>query len=305
MKKVYLTLLISFFIDITYGQYQIGIIPRVSPDKSVYQKIGYTEIEVKFGSPAVKNRPVWGGLVPFNKVWRAGANDATTVEFKSDVKINNHTLAGGKYSLFIIPKENNKWTVIFNSVSKQWGAFNYDANQDVLRFEISPRWSKFKTENLTYAIGQTGFKYGALILSWDYLELEIPFETNYLVDFEKEIESRATKQPRHIQWIPYLQGAEHLEELKSNIDLAGKWINEAEDIMSATTEWNKQFYPRDYIKAHLYWIKAKILAWNKDYKEAIQYVDRLKKMENTSFYDKKNEELNIDIQYNFWNSKKQ
>ena len=80
-------LLFLFLGDLANGQYQIGIIPRTSPDKSVSQKVGYTQIDINYGSPAVNNRIIWGELEPYNEVWRAGANDATTIEFDADVMI--------------------------------------------------------------------------------------------------------------------------------------------------------------------------------------------------------------------------
>ncbi|MEM6700816.1 MAG: DUF2911 domain-containing protein, partial [Bacteroidota bacterium] len=83
MKNAILLISFWFLVQPLSAQYQIGIIPRVSPDKMVYQKIGYTEVEIRYGSPAVNQRPIWGDLVPYDKVWRAGANAATTVEFKS------------------------------------------------------------------------------------------------------------------------------------------------------------------------------------------------------------------------------
>lgn len=300
MHKTYLTLLLCFIVHTTNAQYQIGIIPRESPDKAIYQKIGYTEVEIKYGSPSVKNRLVWGELVPYNKVWRAGANNATTIEFRSNVKVDNIPLDSGIYSLFVIPIKNDKWTVVFNKVYKQWGAFKYNATEDVLRVDISPKWTKLKTERLTYSVNQTGYKYGSIVLSWDFMELEIPFETSYLSDFELEIESRASTQPEYIKWIPYLQGAEHLEQLNANLELANRWMNKAEAIMNSTKEWNEQFYPRDYVKAHLFWTKAKLLAKNKKFNEARQYVDQLKNLENTIFYDRKNDEEEIDVLYDSW-----
>ena len=303
MKKIYLITSLCFLIQTTYAQYQIGIIPRVSPDKMIFQKIGYTEIEIKYGSPSVIDRTIWCELVPFGNVWRAGANSATTIEFRSAVNIDGKTLEKDKYSFFIIPKKNDKWTVVFNKIHKQWGAFRYDEKEDALRLEISPRTTPFKTENLSYTINQTGFKYGSIVLAWDFMEIEVPFETNYLIEFEQEIESRANKQPEYIKWIPYIQGAEHLVQINDNLELAKKWIDQAEKIMNSTEEWNKQFYPRQYVEGHLYWIKAKILASNDNYTEAIQYVDKLKNLEKTDFYDKKNEREEIDLHHTTWKNK--
>ncbi len=300
MKKFVLITFCCLLIQSVFGQYQIGIIPRESPDKMIYQKIGYTEIKIAYGSPRVKNRQIWGELVPYNKVWRAGANSATTIEINAAINIGGQSLDSGKYTFFIIPKENDKWTVVFNKVAKQWGAFRYDSAEDALRFEVRPRITKYKNEDLIYTINQTGFKYGSIKFNWDFMELEVPFETNYLNEFKQEIESRAAKQPDYIKWIPYLQGAEHLTQIKDSIGLAKKWIIQAESIMNTTTEWNKQFYPRTYVEGHLYWIKAKVLALENDYSAALECVDKLKSMKEATYYKKKNEKEGIDIYYSLW-----
>lgn len=303
MKKVSLLIILLAIGQTVFGQYQIGIVPRISSDKMIYQKIGNTEIEIRYGSPSINNRQLWGELVPYDKVWRAGANSATTIEFNSSVIIDNKTLEKGKYSFFLIPKENDKWTVIFNKISKQWGAFKYDKREDALRFEVSPRATKSKTENLTYTIYQKGFKYGSIILSWDFIEIEIHFETNYLLKFEKEIDKRAEKQPEYLKWIVYIQGAEHLIQIGFKLDLALLWINKAEKIMNITSEWNEQFYPRDYVKGHLYWTKAKLLAKNNNFLEAIAYVQKLKTLKNTMFYNRKNENESIETSLSLWKNK--
>jgi len=300
MIKYSLSIILLFISHLAISQYQIGLVPRVSPDKAVFQKIGYTEVNVKYGSPATKDREIWGMLVPYNNVWRAGANNATTVEFNSKVTINKMSLDSGKYSLFMIPRENDRWTIIFNKTHKQWGAFKYDENEDALRVDILPKKTANKTENLNYSISQVGYKFGSIILNWDFLEIEIPFETNYLQQFQEEVESRANKQAEYIKWVVFVQGAEHLVEIKSNESLAERWINEAENIMSKTTEWNDQFYPREYIEGHLYWIKASLLARSNKFKEAIEYSDKLMSLKNTMYYDRKNEVKSIDASIEKW-----
>jgi hypothetical protein len=179
---------------------------------------------------------------------------------------------------------------------------NY-CSKHALRVEVSPRTTNFKTENLTYTINQTRFKYGSITCSWGFMEIEVPFETNYLNEFKEEIEGCASLQPAYIKWIPYIQGAEHLEQINDSMDLAKRWIDQAEKIMNSTEEWNKQFYPRQYVEGHLYWTKAKILAWNKNYAEAVKYVDQLKNLKEPTFYDKKNEREGIDLLYESWKKK--
>ncbi|MDW3647149.1 MAG: DUF2911 domain-containing protein [Bacteroidia bacterium] len=303
MKKTYLPLLLSLSIQTLFAQYQIGIIPRQSPDKMIYQKIGYTEVEIRYGSPAVKDRQIWGGLVPYGEVWRAGANYATSIRFGSPVIINGTKLDSGSYAFFLIPRENDSWTAILNKVSRQWGAFSYDPAEDALRLEIRGRTSPFKTEFLSYTISQTGFKFGSILLAWEFMEIEVAFETNYLAAFEQEIESRAEKQPDYIKWIPYLQGAEHLVEIEEELPKARIWIDKAEKIMLANEEWNEQFYPRSYVEGHLYWIKAQILAHEEKYADALAYVEKLKNLSQGEFYNKKNESEGIDTSYQLWKEK--
>jgi hypothetical protein len=110
---------------------------RASKNGSTVGKVDGVDIGVSYGRPQVKDREVWGALVPNGQVWRTGANEATTIEFSGDVMIEGEALLAGKYGLFTIPGE-SEWTVIFNKVPQQWGAFNYDANEDALRVTVEP-----------------------------------------------------------------------------------------------------------------------------------------------------------------------
>lgn len=303
MKKYYPLLFLCFFFHSLSAQYHIGIIPRQSPDKKVYQKIGFTEIEINYGSPSVKGRPIWGELVSYSKAWRAGANSATTIEFGSPVKIGGNNLDSGKYGFFIIPVDDENWTVIFNKIHKQWGSFNYDENEDVLRVMLKPKRVKFNSEKLNYTIEQSNFKEGKIVLSWEFKQLEIPIQTNYLRDFALKIEAKANTQPESIKWVAFIQGAEHLEEIKDSLELAQSWISKAEKLMNTTADWNDQYYPLTYIQGHLYWTKAKIYAWDKNYKEAIKAVEQLKSLKQNDFYQKKNEKEGIDLHFSNWKRK--
>ena len=122
---------------------------------------------VKYSSPAVKGRKIFGGLEPYGQVWRAGANEATTVEFSKPVTVEGKPLPAGKYSFFVIPTEKN-WTVIFNKTPDQWGAYKYDEKQDALRATVTPRKTAALTERLAYAVTPKG-----LVLRWEKVELPI------------------------------------------------------------------------------------------------------------------------------------
>jgi hypothetical protein len=116
----------------------------------------------------VKDRKIWGGLEPFDKVWRAGANDATTFETDKDIKVEGKTLPAGKYSFFLIPKESGTWTAIFNSEAKQWGAFKYNQEKDVLRADVKTKALSEKQERLEYKLNKGGFT-----LNWDKISVPV------------------------------------------------------------------------------------------------------------------------------------
>lgn len=128
--------------------------------------------KVQYGSPAVKGRALWGDLVPYNVVWRTGANEASYVELSEDMTVEGATLAAGKYSIFTIPRESGSWTVIFNS---EWdlehGHFQYDEKNDVLRVDVQPRWVEQDQERLSMDLESPG-----LVIRWEKLVLPITIQ---------------------------------------------------------------------------------------------------------------------------------
>jgi hypothetical protein len=142
---------------------------RASPLRSLEGRIGQANVLVQYGAPSVKGRVVWGDLVPYNEVWRTGANESTFVDFDSDVQIEDKELKAGRYSLFTIPRASGKWTVIFNS---EWdlehGHFQYKEENDVLRVESSPQWADQSQEQLSISIESPG-----IIVKWEKLILPI------------------------------------------------------------------------------------------------------------------------------------
>ncbi|MBM3443942.1 MAG: DUF2911 domain-containing protein [Bacteroidetes bacterium] len=140
---------------------------KPSPAQTATGKVGSTTVTVNYGSPSVKGRKIWGELVPYGKVWRAGANEATTIEFDADVKIEGQSLPKGKYALFTIPDE-KEWTIIFNKNPKQWGAYSYKQEEDVLRVKVKSSASSSFNEALLYEIGSNG-----VTIKWE--NLQVPF----------------------------------------------------------------------------------------------------------------------------------
>jgi hypothetical protein len=142
---------------------------RPSPLMVKEGQIAGKTVKVQYGSPAVKDRELWGDLVPYNVVWRTGANEASNVELAEDMMVEGKKLAAGRYSLFTIPKESGAWTVIFNS---EWdlehGHFQYDEKNDVLRVEVTPVWQEINQESLSMEVESPG-----IVIRWEKLKLPI------------------------------------------------------------------------------------------------------------------------------------
>ncbi|MGA8265166.1 MAG: DUF2911 domain-containing protein [Ignavibacteriaceae bacterium] len=156
---------------------------KVSPVASVSQTIGFTDVTINYCRPGVKGRKIWGGLVPYNKVWRAGANAATKFTFSKDVTINGNKLAAGSYAFFALPTQ-NEWTLIFNKVADQWG-LDYDKNKDkdVLKINVKPvehdfqEWLEYNFTNMD--VQKAGMKNSANVnLDWEKLRVSFKIETN-------------------------------------------------------------------------------------------------------------------------------
>ncbi|WP_312077180.1 DUF2911 domain-containing protein [Chryseobacterium sp.] len=140
-----------------------------SPPAIATGKIKEANITIAYNSPSVKDRKIWGDLVPYDKVWRAGANEATTFETDKDVTVQGKKLPKGKYSFFLIPKESGTWTAVFNKESKQWGAYKYQEGQDALRVDVKTKALSAKQEALVYKINKNGFT-----MDWD--KVSVPVE---------------------------------------------------------------------------------------------------------------------------------
>lgn len=145
--------------------------PRLSPNASVTQVVGVTEIAIRYSRPGVKGRQIWGGLVPHGQVWRTGANEATTFRASTDVAIEGQPLPAGTYALFTIPGP-ERWTVVFNKRGEQWGAFDRHEEDDVLKVEVTPRAAEHR-ERMEFTIPEVTDTSAVVALRWE--KLEVPF----------------------------------------------------------------------------------------------------------------------------------
>jgi hypothetical protein len=139
-----------------------------SPRKELKGKLNGVNITIDYGSPDTKDRAIWGSLVPYGEVWRTGANEATRITFDESILVGEDILAAGTYSLFTIPAE-KEWQVIFNKVTDQWGAYEYDEAQDALRIPARPVTVDSSSANLEFRLAP-----GKIVMQWDKLILPIP-----------------------------------------------------------------------------------------------------------------------------------
>lgn len=163
MKSIKLLLVFLFVASISCAQ--------KSPKEHTEGKIDEINISIDYGSPRVKERTIWGKLVKYDKVWRAGANENTTFSFDKDVTIAGNKLPAGKYGFFILPVENGDWTIIFNKKNDAWGHFSYKEKEDILRVQISPEFVNENQEDLLYTIGENTINF-----AWEKARLSIPIK---------------------------------------------------------------------------------------------------------------------------------
>jgi len=139
-----------------------------SPPASMSDTFGGVDVTIDYNAPSQKGRTLWGDLVPYNKVWRTGANGATKITVGSDIEVEGQTLAAGTYSIFTIPSEES-WTVIFNNVADQWGSNNYAESEDALRVMVTPVMADESTEVMTFMKADDS----TIHLAWGNLKLPI------------------------------------------------------------------------------------------------------------------------------------
>lgn len=198
------------------------VFPQRSPWASVQQTIGTTVIAIDYHRPAVRGRAIWGHLVPYNQVWRAGANEATTIRFSDAVRIQGQNVKAGTYSLFMIPRQSGAWTVILNRQAKQWGAFAYDPRQDVLRIDVMPRTCS-QTEWLTYALDPTSDSTAYIQLLWERVKVNFLVE----VDVEGLVATRMKRlfAQRPNDWRVYAEAAEYGLQQTIPLRQALAWVD--------------------------------------------------------------------------------
>lgn len=286
--KFSLTLLLLLFVG-SHLTAQLQL-PRKSPRASVSYTIAYTTVNIDYSSPAVKGREIWGELEPYNQLWRAGANEATTIEFSTPVKVEGESLPKGKYAFFLIPKEEGKWTAIFNKEEEQWGGYSYDKKQDALRVEVGVQESKVNEERLNYTVVEQDIDQGYIRLGWGHTRVYIRFQSDFLTELETQLNSALLQTAEEDRWKTYAQAADLLSESTKYGKQALAYAEESTNLFDHSSNW---------------WIKARIQASMEDYQGAIDSAKKATEVgkadEKDRFYQ--NSKSRIERMVANWESK--
>jgi hypothetical protein len=223
------------------------VLPRPSPNAKLTQTVGLTDITVEYSAPTVKGRKIWGDLVPYDKMWRAGANSATKVTFSKDVKIVGKPIPAGSYSFFAIPTKKT-WTIVFNKEANQPGTgTSYKPEQDILRVVVTPTAAPMR-ERLGYQILDFTDSKANLTLEWEKLRVAVPVELDTEAQVAANIQAYGAD-----TWRPYSNAARYMLETKKDYD-AGLAL--VEKSLAIKEDWLNV------------WTKAQLLAAKGKYKEA-------------------------------------
>ncbi|HEY6251973.1 MAG TPA: DUF2911 domain-containing protein [Candidatus Angelobacter sp.] len=264
-------LLATLFTFVSFSRAQSALLdlPRASQRAEVVQRLGITDITIRYHRPLVKSRKVFGGLEPYGKVWRAGANENTTIEFSDPVTVEGKPLAKGLYGLHMIPGE-AEWTIVFSKNASSWGSFSYDQKEDALRVTVKSHADEMH-DALTYDFDDLQPNSTVIVMRWD--KVAVPFKvevnTNDVVEASLHDQLRGRAQ---YEWPSWDEAASYLLDNKMSPEEALKYADHSiqveerfENLMTkaraldtlnrkdeATTARNKALGMGTAIQIHIY-----------------------------------------------------
>jgi len=223
LRSIGVLLIVLFASTALFAQPAVRL-PDVSPSATVGQTIGITDMSITYHRPAVNNRRIWNGLVRYGVVWRAGANENTTVSFSTPVKVEGQALPAGTYGLYMIPGP-SQWTVIFSKFAGDWGAYNYDPAEDALRVNVTPQTTGDSVERLAYTFDDITNDSTVASLRWE--KLRVPFRIQ--VDVPATVSASIRNELRGGKhWNDSAYAAAARWELRNgNTDLAAQYASRA------------------------------------------------------------------------------
>jgi len=224
MKRLLAITLLTAIVCLS-GETDNTIFPKLSPQSTVSQTVGTTTVSVEYHRPQVRGRKIWGELVPYGQVWRTGANQATTIKFSDPVRVNGQPVPAGTYALFSIPGP-EQWTLILNKRARQFGAFEYQPKDDLLRFVVKAKAVKEFSEWLTYEVYPASRSSAYVDLYWEKLRVSFLVE----VDVDSIVTARmkrAMSRAGDRDWKIYADAAEYFVEQNRELTQALGWVEKS------------------------------------------------------------------------------
>lgn len=277
MKKTIVILYFLFSLTITALGQSLNI-PQASPAQTISQSFATSKIEISYSRPSVRGRTIFGDVVPFDKVWRTGANNATTIYFGEDVTVNNTKLPKGKYGLLTIPGK-EEWIIILSKDTTVTSPNDYKQENDAVRIKVKPTMLNKHIETFTIDIANLKNNSADIELKWANTEVSFHVSTDIDSKIMKQIDEVMNTDKR-----PYYQAASYYYENDKDLKKALEWINKAIE------QRPEAFW--------IYHLKAKIQAKLKDYNGAIATAEISKEKAIKAEYDeyiKMNEKLIEEI----------
>ena len=199
--------------------------PDASQHATITQRIGVTDISVEYSRPDKRGREIFGGLVPYGKVWRTGANSPTKIKFSDAVKIGGQEVPAGEYALYTIPNE-NEWSIVLSKNLKLWGAYGYKPDADALRVNVKPTALADAVETFTIGFDNLKDDSATLALEWDKTRVPVELTVNTMEKVTGAIEA-ALKNPRELKAPFYYKAASFYFEHDKDLAQAAKWMDQA------------------------------------------------------------------------------
>jgi len=230
-------------------------LPRPSPQAKLSQTVGLTEISVEYSSPGVKGRKIWGTLVPFGQLWRAGANQATKVTFSKDVTVADTPVPAGSYAFFAIPTQ-GAWTLILNK-NPTAGTADYKQELDIVRVNVQPK-AIAPRERLAFLIADSTDDVASLDLEWEKVRVSLPIKLGTQAQALANIKAMTDG-----AWAPYNNAARYMLESKKDYDAGLQLVDKS---IATKEHWFNL------------WTKAQLLAAKGNYREAYAYAEKAKQL---------------------------
>jgi hypothetical protein len=199
--------------------------PAPSQHATITQRVGLTDVSIDYSRPDMHGREIFGGLVPYDKVWRTGANQPTKIKFSDAVKIEGKDVPAGEYAFYTIPGK-DEWTIILSKNTKLWGAYGYKPDADEMRVKVKPVALTEPVETFTISIGDLKDDAATIVLEWDKTRVPVQLMTNAVEKVNAQI-TDALKDPGSLKPTFYYQAAGFYYDHDKDLNQAEKWVDTA------------------------------------------------------------------------------